>query len=890
MSQELLYTSAPQGLKPGSRGFCTVLSTQGMSAPLATALEGLSGYRPVYAPSDERSDLNPVVWSHLKLPVAGKNWHVLSRIADYGLDYSQRTNKLAHHVVMDPKELGESGPARLLTEPSFMRTEWNDEPRVVAAKPARKLPTIPPRVCQAWKDLTGDAGWAGVLAESFLKDPDRPIFLMFEPGYDLLPLIAESISVLPPERRWEVTFSTYFTGLPQGATCTWRGLLKDSPEAHQSLRFVKALRIDLTDTALGKASGGDLVQAAREARIPHERSSLRAEYGEHDDSSAESELDELRSDDAESDEIDVKSEVFEPTPSVPTKFKTVFISNGSQSRQERKRRTLADVESDFSAKRYRRGLIIGGVVCAVLFLMLGIFGVWLVRGRIVGWLKPEDSQKTQADGKAVASDERRAAEAEADEPKSSKSSLRVSTNPGSGSKSLVDAAESKGVVIVTVTGGPSVPVATNLPPTIASKGVEAPPSSNLTSEGKSVASAAPAAPKVVDVTKEVVNEVQNVFTEVAENPLPNQTTHLTKMESGDLSQLVVTLWSPIESAIEGKQTKSKYSIKEMNNNSASLAEVGLKQTILSNDFELKALSSKEKLSRLSWCKLDFKSNKPDQKRREVWFHQFPIDSPQFQWKLLAKSEMEAAYEVTWILPIKSTPSHVPELYLDDVKIQIGSEEFEFSEDCTDDKASHPIRVRRISGSKFADQIKDLWTSLGDKEVGHMPPRIEMQTSMLEDGSYANVSVILRLVIGSQLRKEFSAKYSSLTSRIRDLVNDFRNIDESLEVPLRTPFKNNDPISKKLEADLALLKSLSEALTKRRQADPKSAEINKKVEKANSELQSLSSAFLKFERLHEDLKQCEIKSTRVFFRLFSQAVPKSSVEVDLIRYPSRGQTK
>ena len=78
MSQELLYTSAPQGLKPGSRGFCTVLSTQGMSAPLAAAVESLSGYRPIYPASDERASRNPVVFSHLKMQAAGRTWHVLS--------------------------------------------------------------------------------------------------------------------------------------------------------------------------------------------------------------------------------------------------------------------------------------------------------------------------------------------------------------------------------------------------------------------------------------------------------------------------------------------------------------------------------------------------------------------------------------------------------------------------------------------------------------------------------------------------------------------------------------------------------------------------------------------------------------------------------------------
>jgi hypothetical protein len=266
MSQELLYTSAPRGLKPGSRGFCTVLSTQGMPAPLATAVEGLSAYRPIFPTSDERASRNPVVYSHLKLQAAGRSWHVLSRIADYGLDYSQRANKLAHHVILDnPSERLSGGPANLLLMPGFMREEWEGEPKVVGMKPVTREPRPPSGVCQRWKEVTGDAGWAGVVAESFLRDPDRLVILLFEPGQEVLPLFAEVLSLLPPEKRWDATFSTYFTGLATGTTCNWRAMVRDSKEAHESLRFVNALRIDLTADSIGLAEGGELIAAARDS-------------------------------------------------------------------------------------------------------------------------------------------------------------------------------------------------------------------------------------------------------------------------------------------------------------------------------------------------------------------------------------------------------------------------------------------------------------------------------------------------------------------------------------------------------------------------------------------------------------------------------------------------
>ena len=116
-------------------------------------------------------------------------------------------------------------------------------------------------MARAWQALTGDAGWAGVLAESFLADPRRPVFLVFRPGMELLPLFVEAMALLPPSRRWDVEFSTYFNQLPQGVNCTWRGVLEGSPEAENARRLPNALVLDLCQP-LGRADGGALVHIA----------------------------------------------------------------------------------------------------------------------------------------------------------------------------------------------------------------------------------------------------------------------------------------------------------------------------------------------------------------------------------------------------------------------------------------------------------------------------------------------------------------------------------------------------------------------------------------------------------------------------------------------------
>ena len=70
MIQEIVYTSAQKGLKAGSSGFCTVVSTAGMDQRTAQRLEGLSGYRHPFDINDPRNPINyqPVSYTHLTLP------------------------------------------------------------------------------------------------------------------------------------------------------------------------------------------------------------------------------------------------------------------------------------------------------------------------------------------------------------------------------------------------------------------------------------------------------------------------------------------------------------------------------------------------------------------------------------------------------------------------------------------------------------------------------------------------------------------------------------------------------------------------------------------------------------------------------------------------------
>jgi len=170
MSFELLYTSAPSGLKQGSRGFSTVLCTQGAPSSITSRLETLSGFRHVFPPGDPRASLNPITWSHVRISVGGRSQSVLSRIAAYGVDYSGRTNKLAHHLVLETGELPEAGPAWLLAQPGFMRSEWDGRTVAVPTGPSIPRGEQTPGICERWRMMTGDAGLGGMFAENTALD------------------------------------------------------------------------------------------------------------------------------------------------------------------------------------------------------------------------------------------------------------------------------------------------------------------------------------------------------------------------------------------------------------------------------------------------------------------------------------------------------------------------------------------------------------------------------------------------------------------------------------------------------------------------------------------------------------------------------------------------
>jgi len=241
MALELIHTSAVAGLHGRGSGFCTVAMTTGMPALLEQRLEALGGYRPT---SD--GALSPPCFSHLRLDVGGRNWHVLTSVRAAPPDPSGRANKLAHHLALTPEDLVDAGPAWLLRHAEVVIDHFDGPPQwIPQPRPLPQSGRISPRRADAWQRACGDAGWAGALVNQFLLDPSRISCVVHGTEIDALELVDEAISLLPPAMRWRVTFATHFQQSVAGAPCAWRFCVAGTPAALEASRRATGLYLDM---------------------------------------------------------------------------------------------------------------------------------------------------------------------------------------------------------------------------------------------------------------------------------------------------------------------------------------------------------------------------------------------------------------------------------------------------------------------------------------------------------------------------------------------------------------------------------------------------------------------------------------------------------------------
>ncbi len=850
MSQELLYTSAPHGLKPGSRGFCTVLSTQGMAAPLASALEGLSGYRPAFPPGDEQTDLNPINWSHVTLPVAGRTWHILSRIAEYGLDYSQRTNKLAHHVVLDSAELITAGPAALLANSGFMRDEWNEEPHLAPPKPVHKIPPLPRGVCQAWKELTGDAGWAGVLAESFMRDPERPVILLYAPGQDMLPLIAEALSLIPADRRWEVTFSTYFTGLPQSVNCNWRCMLSGSPEAHQSLRFVRALRLDLTNPdGLGIPAGNELVADAR--GMPRLKTGLQGKLPP-----LPFDVKDV-ADNARKASANSAGEGTDDAPPLPGSnvYQTRRANNPPIPRPIGNPAATSTV-ADEIVRPKNKTIVIGGV-CVALLLLVG-FGICVaislakpppppVRGEVSA-----PTLSSMADNLANPQHEKRDSKGRGETDVVGQRPSKPKRATGPSSTVDVSRATTPGGAIkvdATPTKMPDPPPITINTPAI--------PEANKNSAGPTRTAIQGAGVNFSEDSKD--NEVVLLSQTADSNPFSSVV-----LATPANLHLKVKVAKPVDdlfqlNIIEGNGLVDS----KLARLSTNVRPGGPRGQPFEYKLILKSIGNAQKVARMNWCEIQ---NSDSTEPALFKFHPFPLRDNAL--KTSFAFNQDGTLRAVWDLKVAASDDSVPTLELPDLLMKIGGTDYRFA--ATSGKAREPltgfVALAELQSESLNKRLEQLFP-LANRVVVAEAITIQPEVAIRKTSSSARPTTIVDFRFGgfAKLEKLLSEDCQQQNGKFKRHQGAIKKLADTLKISFEAK-KAPDPAKIESFSELVVsqLKQLRDAPPDGEQRTPKASP--QEVQAAIEQYERLKKTSHELVEFKTSLEQCEFKSANLFYRL------------------------
>ncbi len=157
MPQQLIYTSAPQGLAAGRSGHCTVARSASMREPLVLRLEQLSYYQHLSLSGGKERP----IFAYRIIDIRGSRFHVLSRIQDAGLDFTGRTNFIAHHLALASEEFRQfpTPPVILRDWPGWAKS-WTREPTLLENEDWSALVALASKSsvpAQTWQRVTGDS-------------------------------------------------------------------------------------------------------------------------------------------------------------------------------------------------------------------------------------------------------------------------------------------------------------------------------------------------------------------------------------------------------------------------------------------------------------------------------------------------------------------------------------------------------------------------------------------------------------------------------------------------------------------------------------------------------------------------------------------------------------
>ena len=221
--------------------------------------------------------------------IRGTRYHVLSQIQDAGLDFTGRTNFLAHHLVFTPEEIRQfASPPVIFAKWSGWLNSWNKAPENLENEDWGNLSGLSSVVsvpAQNWQILSGEAANGYGMLEIRSGSSFRVDNVSEE---QILALFAESLELLElrdPRRdyrvsAWQYTFTTSMQEQDNPADFRWRCLHSDNPA---SSRFAGPDCRALTDVRLVRVTSEEksFAQNSRQApRIVVQPHDVRLKEGE----------------------------------------------------------------------------------------------------------------------------------------------------------------------------------------------------------------------------------------------------------------------------------------------------------------------------------------------------------------------------------------------------------------------------------------------------------------------------------------------------------------------------------------------------------------------------------------------------------------------------------
>lgn len=196
MAWQLIYTSAPRGLVTGRSGFCTVARHRDLRERLAADLERWSSY-------DRSGEIPETIFSHRILTVGQETFHVLTRITAAGVDYTGRSNHLAHHLIFSPAETAAlPNPATLLRAWSGWLSRYDEAPRFFEENEQPSFSGLSPL-----SDAAADPAAALLATEEGREG--SVLAAKTESAAAVLITFEKALAGSDAAARWDVTFTTW---------------------------------------------------------------------------------------------------------------------------------------------------------------------------------------------------------------------------------------------------------------------------------------------------------------------------------------------------------------------------------------------------------------------------------------------------------------------------------------------------------------------------------------------------------------------------------------------------------------------------------------------------------------------------------------------------------